>query len=263
MRIPLLGGRFFSASDTRAREPVVILNEAAAARYFPHDNPVGQMVRISGNRTVVGVVGNVRHDGPEGAWRTQAYVPITQGAVGGATLVVRTTPDARGVAAAVREAVWSEFPDTRIATQVEASTLGDYLDGLVAQRRFNMLILTAFGLLGLVIAAAGIYGVLSYSVARRTREIGVRMALGAQPLGILVSVVRRAALYLACGVALGAAAAWGLGVVVQGFLFEVQAQDATVHAAVVATLTATGLAAALVPARRAARVSPLVAMNAE
>jgi predicted permease len=263
IRVPLRKGRFFTGEDVRTSELVVILNEAAAAHYFPGQDAVGQVVRLQGERTIVGVVGNIRHDGPESGVRTQAFVPITQSPVAGATLVVRTTPGARAVLPAIRQAVWSEFPDAAVPAHVVEHPLGTYFDGLVAQRRLNMLLLTLFGLLGLLIAAVGIYGVLSYVVTQRTPEIGVRMALGALPSSILVSVVGGAMLHLTAGLAIGLTAAWLLAELVKGFLFEIQPHDPAVYATVLAVLTTTGLAAAFWPARRAVGVDPLVALRTD
>ncbi len=263
LRVPLLRGRSFTDGDVRESDPVVILNQEAAARYFPGVDAIGQVVQIAGTRTVVGIVGNIRHEGPESGWRTQAFVPITQSAVAGATLVVRTQPNARGVLPAVREAVWSEFPDTSIPTRVDERTLSEYFEALVARRRFNMQLLTLFGGLGLLIAAAGIYGVLSYVVTQQTPEIGVRMAIGARPVSILVSILRGAMLYVAIGLALGVAAAWSLSALVEGFLFDIRPHDPSVYAGVLAVLLLTGAAAAFVPALRAARIDPLLAIRAE
>jgi len=139
IKVPLLKGRFFTEDDGQNSQPVVILNQAAATRYFEGDDVIGKIVRLAGNRTVVGVVGNIRHDGPETAWRTQAFVPLAQSRVLGATLVVRTTRGAQGILSAVRQAIWSEFPAALPAHVVEG-TLDNYFDALVAERRFNMLL---------------------------------------------------------------------------------------------------------------------------
>jgi putative ABC transport system permease protein len=138
-----------------------------------------------------------------------------------------------------------------------------YYDALVAQRRFNMLLLSLFGILGLVIACVGIYGVMAYVVSQRTHEIGVRMALGARPSAILMSVLGRASLYMSVGLTIGVATAWGLAELVKGFLFQIRPHEPAVYAAVLATLATTGLIAAFVPARRAASVDPLVALRME
>lgn len=262
IKVPLLKGRFFTEDDRQNTQSVVILNQAAAARYFEGEDALGKVVRLAGNRTVVGVVGNIRHDGPESGWRTQAYVPLSQDRVLGATLVVRTSRDPQGILSAVRQAIWSEFP-AALPTHVVEGTLESYFDTLVAQRRFNMLLLALFGVLGLTIASIGIYGVIAYAVSQRTHEIGIRMALGALPSTILQSVLGGALLYIGAGLAMGLIGAWGLAGLVSGFLFEIQPHDPTIYAGVLAVLAMTGLAAAFLPARRAAGVDPLIALRME
>ena len=262
LKVPLLRGRLFADADSQNSEPVVILNEAAAARYFPGEDAVGKVVRLVGNRTVVGVVGDIRHDGPESGWRTQAFVPLAQSRVFGATLVLRTASGAEGILPAVRQAIWSEFPDA-LPTRVDEHTLTYYFDALVAQRRFNMLLLALFGVLGLSIASVGIYGVMGYIVSQRTQEIGIRMALGAQPSTILRSVLGSALLTMLSGIAIGLIGAWGLSGLVRGFLFEVQPHDPRVYAGALLVLATTGLAAAFGPARRASSIDPLIALRTE
>jgi putative ABC transport system permease protein len=262
LKVPLVRGRLFAEADSQNSQPVVILNQAAAARYFPGEDAVGRVVRLVGNRTVVGVVGDIRHDGPESGWRTQAFVPLAQSRVFGATLVVRAAADARGILPAVRQAIWSEFPDT-LPTRIDEQALSYYFDALVAQRRFNMMLLALFGVLGLSIAGVGIYGVMAYVVSQRTQEIGVRMALGALPSTILRSVLGSALLTMMVGLAIGLIGAWGLSELVRGFLFEVQPQDPRVYAGAMLVLATTGLAAAFGPARRAASVDPLIALRME
>lgn len=262
LKVPLLRGRLFADADSQNSEPVVILNEAAAARYFPGEDAVGKVVRLVGNRTVVGVVGDIRHDGPESGWRTQAFVPLAQSRVFGATLVIRRASGAQGILPAVRQAIWSEFPDA-LPTRIDEHTLTYYFDALVAQRRFNMLLLALFGVLGLSIASVGIYGVMGYIVSQRTQEIGIRMALGAQPSTILRSVLGSALLTMLLGIAIGLIGAWGLSGLVRGFLFEVQPHDPRVYAGALLVLATTGLAAAFGPAHRASSVDPLTALRME
>jgi predicted permease len=263
VKVPLLKGRFFTDADSRSSQPVVILNEAAARRYFSGEDAIGKVVRLQGDRTVVGIVGSIRHDGPESGWRTQAFVPLAQSGAFGGTLVLRTAPGAQGVLPAVRSAIWTEFPDLAGPVSIDAQTLGHYFNELVAQRRFNMLLLSLFGLLGVLIAGVGIYGVMAYVVTQRTQEIGIRMAFGAVPATILVSVLGGALRYLTVGLVIGVMAAWGLARLVEGFLFQVQPHDVSVYAAVCAVLIGTGLAAAAIPARRASRLDPLVAIRME
>jgi len=262
LKVPLLRGRVFADTDSQNSEPVVILNQAAAARYFPGEDAVGRIVRLAGNRTVVGVVGDIRQDGPENGWRTQAFVPIAQSRVLGATLVIRTASGAERIFPAVRQAIWSEFPDA-LPTRIDEHALSYYFDALVAQRRFNMMLLALFGVLGLCIASVGIYGVMAYVVSQRTQEIGIRMALGALPSTILRSVLGSALLTMMVGLAIGLIGAWGLSGLVRAFLFEVQPHDPMVYAGVVLVLSIAGLAAAFGPARRASSVDPLIALRME
>jgi predicted permease len=262
LEVPLLRGRVFADTDSQNSEPVVILNQAAAARYFPGEDAVGRVVRLAGNRTVVGVVGDIRQDGPEGGLRTQAFVPLSQARIFGGTLVIRTGSSAEGILPAVRQAIWSEFPDA-LPTRIDEHSLHYYFDALVAQRRFNMMLLALFGVLGLSIASVGIYGVMAYVVSQRTQEIGIRMALGAQSSTILRSVLGSALITMMMGIAIGLIGAWGLSGLVRGFLFEVQPHDPRVYAGALLVLATTGLAAAFGPAHRASSVDPLTALRME
>ena len=260
MRVPLLSGRDFGDADRAGSEPSVILNEAAARRYFPAQDPIGRLVHFEGVRRVVGVVGNIRHDGPESAWRRQGFIPLDQSQAVNATLVMRLSRDAGDVLPRVKAAIWSHFPGTALP---ETQTLSHYLDALTARRRFLMLLLGLFGLLGVVIACVGIYGVMAYVVLLRRQEIGIRLALGALPAAILRSVLGRAAAYLAGGLAIGLPASWMVAASMSRFLFQVQPHEPWIYAAVVATLLVTGVAAALLPARAAARVDPLLTLRLE
>ena len=260
MRVPLLKGRFFADEDRQGSEPVIIINGAAARKYFPGEDPIGRMVQFLGTRRIVGVVGSIRHDGPEADWRRQGFVPLDQSQAIGATLVLRLSRNAGNVLPAVKSAIWSEFPGLALP---DIRTLSQYFNSLIAQRRFNMLLLSLFGVLGIVIACVGIYGVMAYVVTQRTQEIGIRMALGALPAAILWSVLGRAGMYLAGGLAIGLMGAWLLGGLVSGFLFQIPPHDLRVYAGVSATLVAAGVAAAWFPARRASRVDPLVALRLE
>jgi putative ABC transport system permease protein len=260
LRVPLREGRYFAADDRRGTEPVVIINEAAARKYFPGESPLGRTIQFMGSRRIVGVVGSIRHDGPETDWRRQGFVPIDQTVPTGATLVVRLSGDAGPVVAPVKAAIWSQFPDLALP---EVQTLSQYLNKLTAQRRLNMLLLNLFGTLGIVIACAGIYGVMAYAAVLRTREIGIRMALGAVPATIRRSMLNDALIHVSVGLVLGLSGAWILSTLVAGFLFQIQPHDPGTYLGVSLTLMATGLAAALLPARRAARVDPLVALRME
>jgi predicted permease len=258
LRVPLLDGRSFNGDDRQGSEPVVIINRAAAQRYFPGGDPIGKTVQFLGVRRIVGVVGNIRHDGPETGWRRQGFVPFEQSEQVGATLVLRLSRDVGDVLPAVKAAIWAGFPDLALP---DVETLSGYLGRLTAQRRFLMLLFSVLGLLGTIITCVGIYGVMAYVVELRTQEIGIRMALGARPGAILSSILGQALTYLGAGMAIGLPAAWLLGALVSGFLFQVEPHDVWVYGWVIAALVTTGVAAALLPARRASRVDPLVALR--
>jgi putative ABC transport system permease protein len=262
LKIPLRRGRTFTDQDREGSPSVMVINEAAARKYWPGQDPLGQRAIINKKEfTVVGVVGDIRHLGPERPTRQECYIPMAQDAVIGATLVMRTAGDPLAVLPAVKSAIWSVNKDQRLSA--ETVTLEAYMDRLIAQRRFNMALLALFGILGLVIAAVGIYGVMSYVVAQRTTEIGVRMALGATQRNVVAMVLRRAAILLAAGLAIGSAVAWTASETVGSFLFEIEPNDIVVFAAAVAVLALAGLMASAVPAIRAAGVDPLVALRQE
>jgi putative ABC transport system permease protein len=262
LRIPLRKGRYLSADDRAGSPLVAVINQAAADKYWPGQDPIGQrMILDKEDRTVVGVVGNIHHLGPEIAPRQECYIPAAQDKQYGVSLAVRTTADAMRVLPAVKAAIWSVNPEQRLTG--DTVTLEKYMDRLIAQRRFNMAVLALFGVLGLVIAAAGIYGVMAYVVAQRTAEIGVRMALGATRGNVVWMVLRRAGTWLVLGLAIGGAGAWSLRAVVKTFLFGVQPTDPWIFVGALAVLAAAGLLASAVPARRAASVDPLVALRAE
>jgi len=264
LRLPLVKGRTLSADDRAGGTGVAVINEAAAQKYWPGEDPIGKHFKMNSGKddwTVVGVVGNIHHLGPEKPPRQEAYMPLAQARQGGGTIVVRTSGDPMTVFPAAKAAVWSINPEQRFTG--DTYTLEQYMDRLIAQRRFNMAVLALFGVLGLVIAAVGIYGVMSYVVAQRTNEIGVRMALGATRRDVISMVLGRAGLLMIAGLAIGAAGAWYLSAGVKTFLFEIQPNDATVFAAALLVLAASALAASALPARRAASVDPLVALRSE
>lgn len=258
LRVPLLEGRFFTDDDRDTAAPVAIINQAAARRYFPGESPIGKTVRFLGLRRIVGVVGSIRHEGPESDWRRQGFVPLDQNQQVGATLVLRLSRETGDVLPAIKSAIWSQFPELALP---DVEMLSGYLGRLTAQRRFLMLLFSLLGLLGTVITCVGIYGVMAYVVELRTLEIGIRMALGARPGTILSSILGQALTYVGTGLAIGLPAAWLLGALVSGFLFEVEPHDVRVYGWVSGALVTTGVAAALFPARRAARVDPLIALR--
>jgi putative ABC transport system permease protein len=256
-------GRYIEASDTRGATPVVVLNEEAAARYLGNREPLGATITIDRyvqQATVIGIVRNVRLGGPESAVRPEAYLSAAQGQFLGGALAVRTVGEPLALVDAVRDATRASFPEI---SDPEAKTMDSLLGGLIAQRRFNMLIVGLFGGLALAIAGAGLYGVTAYLVTQRTREIGVRLALGAAPARVMTAVIGRGVAHTAIGVAIGLALSWPLATLVEAFLFEVRPHDPVVYGCAAALLAACGVAATFVPARRAARVDPVIALRVE
>jgi putative ABC transport system permease protein len=262
MRIPLLRGRYLQDTDRENSEPVIVINDAAAKLYWPGEDALGKRLTMNKKeRTVVGIVGNIRHLGPEQPERQEGYVPFEQDSTIGSTLAIRTDGDPMTFLPSIKAAIWSVNPEQRLTSDIV--TLEGYMDRLIRQRRFNMALLASFGILGLLIAAVGIYGVMAYVVAQRTSEIGVRMALGATRSAVVTMVMRRAGILMAVGLVLGGAAAWALSRTVETFLFQTEPTDPRVFAGALLTLTLAGLLASAVPARRAASVDPLVALRHE
>ena len=266
LRIPLRRGRSIEPTDTESSPPVIVLNEAAARKYWPGEDALGKRLSVNKTeRTVVGIVGDIRHLGPETPPRQEGYVPFAQGTNIGGTIVMRTAGDPMDVLPPAKAAIWSVNKNQRLTS--ETVTLEGYMDRLIAQRRFNMALLALFGGLGLVIAAVGIYGVMAYIVAQRTNEIGVRMALGATRANIIAMVLRRAAVLMVLGLAVGCAGAYYFSVTprlgLHTYLFETKPTDIGIFAVALATLAVAGMVASAVPARRAASVDPLVALRHE
>lgn len=271
MRIPLRSGRLFEATDRDGAENVVLLNESAARRYFLDENPIGQSVTIYGDdsRTVVGIVGDVHQRSLETDSIEEVYVPMAQrmSASGGlrfhtsaSDLVVHTSGDPYAVLPAVRSAVLDALPGVPLRN---IWTMEERFSGRLAQRRLNMLLLGLFGVLGLLISAVGIYGVLAAIVSQRTREIGVRMALGATRANVIGMVLAKTSALVALGLALGGIGAWYLSATAKTFLFGLEPTDPRAFAAALVALLAAALAASIIPARRAASVDPVVALRAE
>ena len=222
LRIPLRSGRFFETTDRAGVVNVVIINESAAKKFFPGESPIGRSVTLNDEaRTIVGVVGDVHQTNLETDPRTEAYVPMAQLAVGYGELVIRTTGDPYQVLPAVKAAVLDVLPDVPLR---QVRTMAEVVSRQVAQRRLNMLLLGLFGLLGLVISAVGIYGVMAYAVAQRTREIGVRMALGATRANVIGMVLRNACALVAAGLVIGGIGAWYLSAAAKTFLFRLEVE---------------------------------------
>ena len=261
LKIPLRRGRLFDARDRKSAPGVVLINEAAARKFFPGEDPVGRVVTLRGaDRAIVGVVGDVRQVSLETEALTEAYLPIVQSGVSGGVLVIRTAGNPYEVLPAVKAAVFAILPEVPLRN---VGTMEELIDRRVAQRRLSMLLVGLFGLLGLALAAVGVYGVMAYLVSQRTREIGVRMALGATPSRVVRMVLFNAGVLVVSGLVIGAVASWYLSAAARAFLFRIEPTDPRAFAAAIVCLGVAALAASVIPARRAARVDPLVALRSE
>jgi putative ABC transport system permease protein len=258
----LIKGRWIADGDVEGAPAVVVLGEEAARRYFGSRDPVGQTILMDGYpRQIVGVVAAMRWDGPEKDLMPEVFIPFFQTSHDRAELMVRTASDPATIVPALKKALRTAMPDLAIVP--EPTFLEQSYVNLLAQRKFNMLVLAFFGIVAIVVASIGIYGLMAYVVAQRRREIGVRVALGAAPAGILRMVLRGATTLMLAGLTVGLGAALLLEQTVRGFLFSPQPHDPMVYAAVGAILFLAGVTAALGPARRAARLDPLIALRGE
>ena len=259
----LVRGRPIQSTDTAAAPFVVLLNVAAVDRYFPDQDPLGQQIGIwgAGMREVVGVVENERMHGLDQDPPAAMYVNILQAPqVGAVTLLVRADDDPRALIPAVREAVWSI--DRNLAV-FRIATMEETLAQAVQRERFASVLLAIFATVAVFIASLGVYGVLSYLVAQRGHEVGVRMALGASRGDVVRLVVRQGLAMTAAGLAVGVAGAVAVSRLLEGLLFGVTPTDPLAYAAVVAVLGGAALAASALPARRAARIDPIVSLRGE
>jgi len=261
MEIPLLQGRTFTPQDDANADLVAIVDQAFVDTHFPGEDPIGRQFRTLQDvpRTIVGVVGNVANAGLANQSGPTDYLPHDQMGMGfGQTLVVKTSTPPEDNIAAVREAIW-ELDGNLPLTGV--GTLASRLDQSVASQRFNATLLTLFAALALILAGVGIYGVMAYTVREQTRELGLRMALGASRGAVQTLVLKRAMLLVAGGVGAGLLASFGLTRVISGFLFGVSATDPLTITSVVVLLAAVGVVASWIPAHRASRLDPQVALR--
>ncbi|HET7584214.1 MAG TPA: ABC transporter permease [Gemmatimonadaceae bacterium] len=262
LNIPLVRGRAFTARDDSASTPVMIVNREFAARMFGREDPLGKRVRSWRDenvyRKIVGVVDNVRYFAAGDSIRPVMYVPHAQSAWGSEVIAVRTTVPPASLASQVRRLVSDIDPTLAVA---DVRTMGEIFDTSVASSRFAASLLALFAAIALALAVVGTYGVLSYAVSQRTREIGIRMALGARRAAVVRMILREAALVIVVGLGAGVIAALGATRLMRALLYEVSATDPAVYVAVAAALTAAALAASLVPARRASSLDPVTAIR--
>ena len=261
MNIPLLEGRDFEERDVRGAPDVLILNQEAVRRYWPDESPIGQRVTFDNRtRTVIGVVGDVKQSGLDIETKPEMFSPYYQVTVPFGTVLVRTKGDPAAMTSAVRGAMQEIDRDLPL---YGIKTVSDVISESVAPRRLNMLLLGIFGGLALVLAAVGLYGVISYSVSQRTREIGIRVALGASNKSVLGLVVGQGMLLASIGVVIGVIASFFLTKFMATLLFGVSVTDPMTFVAISSLLIGVSAAASFIPARRAMKVDPMVALRYE
>jgi putative ABC transport system permease protein len=267
---PMVKGRQFTPQDDPDHPAVVIVNESFVRRYFPSEEPLGRRLkigpperlwrgqRLSGTFEIVGVVRDVKSAGLQAATEPTYYVPATQAPLQDMTLLVRTTTEPTSIVPALRQAVWSIDPNQPISN---VNTMEQIVSESISRPRLNTTLMGLFGALALILAAVGIYGLLSYTVTQRTQEMGIRMALGAQVGDVLRLVLKQGMVLAIIGQAIGLAGAFALTRLIRGLLFGVTPTDVTIFIAVTGVLSTIALLACYLPARRATKVDPLVALR--
>ncbi|MBA2458152.1 MAG: ABC transporter permease, partial [Gemmatimonadales bacterium] len=265
LEIPLLQGRDFGAEDRRGAPDVVLVNQTLARQFWPGETPVGKRLTFGEPEenawlTVVGVVADVRQRSLTAELRPQVYAPEAQVGVEEMSLVIRTAMPPSAVGQAVRDIVKQLDPGVPVS---DVQTMGEVRSASISTDRFRTVVLGSFALLALALAAIGIYGVISYGVAQRSHEIGIRMALGARRSEILRLVVGDGMATVAIGIGIGVVAAIGLSRFLASLLYAVEPHDPATFAAIAGLIFAVALAACVLPARRAVRVDPIKVLRAE
>jgi predicted permease len=263
MRVPLRRGRMFDSGDRLGAPKVVLINEAAARKYFPGEDPVGKRVAVyqGGFNTgaeVIGVVGDVRYGTIDSVPRPDAYISYGQARRAGMMIFARTAGDPMLLAPAVRQTIREFAPRDPI---YDIRSMESRTAAATSQARFSAVLLSLFAIVALSLSAMGIYGVMSFAVAQRTREIGIRVALGADRGSVLGLVLREGALLAGAGVVIGLAAALAFTRVLRTMLFEISPSDPGTYVAIAVVLTMVLLVATWIPARRAATVDPVIALR--
>jgi putative ABC transport system permease protein len=263
LAIPLLRGRGFTAADHDKSQHVAVIDEAFATKHFPNQDPIGQGLHIGngvdGFFDIVGIVGNVHAQALDAVASPTMYVPIKQDVFGSIWVVMRGKAGDAASLGSVARNVLREVDATLPAFSM--SPLSEVVTGSVAQKRFSMLLLALFAAVALFLAGVGLYGVVAYGVSQRTREVGLRMAIGAQPSDVLRMIVGGGMKVAAIGVVIGIAASMALARFIESMLFEVAPFDITSYLVTATTLLVVAALACYVPARRAMRVDPTVALQ--
>ena len=266
MQIPLRQGRFFNDLDTPTTQKIAIIDEYFAQQYWPHEDPLGKRIRTGGLDskepwiTIVGVVGRVKQDALDSDSRIAFYFPHSQYTTPAMNVVLRSNVAPAALTSAIKKEIRELDPDLPI---YNVRTMDDRVQESLARRRFSMVMLGLFAALALALATIGIYGVMAYMVNQGTREIGIRLALGATQKNILHLIVRQGMILALTGVAIGLAGAFALTRLMRSLLFGVRSTDPLTFVAIAALLTLIALLASYIPARRAARIDPMVSLRCE
>jgi putative ABC transport system permease protein len=259
--IPLLRGRDFTEGDNADAAPVVIINETMAHRFWPGEGALGKRIRVgSSTREIVGIVGDVKHRRLDAELTAEMYLPYPQNPKPDFSFVARARAGEASLAAVARNELRNVDRDQPIS---EIATLAQLRSRSVAQSRFNTLLLGLFAAIALALAAVGVYGVISYSVTRRTHEIGIRVALGARAIDVMKLVLRQGMTLVFIGIVIGLASSFALTRLMSNLLFDVSPTDPLTFIVIALLLTFVALLACWVPARRATKVDPLVALRNE
>ncbi|HTS57772.1 MAG TPA: ABC transporter permease, partial [Terriglobales bacterium] len=272
LKMPFLEGRIFTEAEVNGARKLAVVNQTFVKKYLPGDNPIGRQVRISQLAElkdkvpepmfeIIGVVADAKNNGLQEPIEPEIWIPYTVTALPYGGILVRTAKDPLTMLNAVRHEVWAT--DSNVALTVESSLEEDISQYSYATPRFGFLLMTIFGAIGLILVTIGVYSVLSYTTARRTQEIGIRMALGALGPDVLAMVIRMGLQLVAIGVGLGLLVSIALGRIIATQLWGVSAYDPWTLTCVPVVLLTTGFLACWVPARRAARVDPMVALRYE
>jgi putative ABC transport system permease protein len=265
MRVPLLRGRNFAATDRTGAPKVVLINETAARKFWPGEDPIGKPIGVGqggfGDRAeIVGVIADIRYGAMDSAPMPDVFIPLAQSPRSSMVLFIRTAADPRTLAAGIRGEVRALDQNLPV---YDLKTMTERVSDATASARFSAILLGIFAAIALVLSAIGVYGVLSYAVTQRTHEIGIRIALGAEPRDVLALVVGRGLVLSAAGLALGVAAALASTRIMTTLLYDVKPTDPPTYVVITGFLALAALVASYIPARRATRVDPLIALRSE
>jgi putative ABC transport system permease protein len=265
LRIPLVAGRGFAPGDTAGAPLIALLNGAAARQYFPSVDPIGRQIHIGNdgkgnNRTVIGILGDTRENGLDAPMVPMVYYPLQQGPEPIITLAIRTRGEPRALLPAVRRALAGVDPAVGFFA---VRTMDELMAGTLARRRFNLDLLGGFAVAALLLSAVGLYGVIAYSATQRSREIGIRMALGAAGRSVVWLFFQEGLLLVGAGAAVGLASALALSRLLASQLYGIGSTDPVAFLAVAAVLAAVAALAVLIPARRATKVDPAIVLRSE